>query len=79
MSTTLVLVVSRVLLRVVARAVLVVDELEEEEMKDGDDDADARPEEHWKATEVVAVLVQHHDGMFMRRRYKHTGRATFLS
>ena len=30
-------------------------------MEDGDEEADGRPEEHWEAAKVVAVLVQGDD------------------
>ena len=46
-------------------AVLVVDEFEEEQVEDGDKEANRGPEQHRQAAEVMAMLVKDHDVVLM--------------
>ena len=53
-----------------ALAVFVVDELEEEQVKDDDQNGNGHPENGWQPAKVVAVFVEGNHVMFMCRSCK---------
>ena len=54
---------------VLSCAILLPDQLEEEEVEDEDEEADREPEDGWESSELVAVTVKRDDVMLVRRSW----------